>query len=300
MRSPAALVVALGLSLVPLFSMGAGTGGRFAGRQQPAVVQTDGAQQATATGDALHRPLDQILDLYVRDGYVYYAALKSDRAKLDRYLASLAAAPAGYDTWPRERQLAFWLNAYDGFVLQTVVANYPIRGRSSQYPSDSIRQVPGAFDRTTHRVAGRTLTLDAIESAVLSTFKDPRVYFAIGRGAAGSGRLRSEAYEPARLEAQLKSVASEVVSRPVLFAVDRTAKKITVSPIFGWHEADFVAAYAAGADATFASRSPIERAIVAFSLPSLLPDEAEFVNANQFALAYGTFDWRLNDLASRR
>ena len=30
----------------------------------------------------LHRPLDELLDIYVRDGYVYYAALKSDRGPL--------------------------------------------------------------------------------------------------------------------------------------------------------------------------------------------------------------------------
>ncbi len=262
-------------------------------------VSAVATQPAASPADALHRPFDQILDLYVRDGFVYYGALRSDRAKLDRYLASLAAAD-GYDSWPREQQIAFWLNAYDGFVLQTAANNYPIHGRSSQYPSDSIRQVPGAFDRIAHRAAGRSLTLDAIENTVLSSFKDPRLYFAIGRGAVGGGRLRSEAYMPSRVEAQLKEVAHEVVTRPVLFRLDAQAKKVTVSPIFGWHEADFVAAYAASADPRFANRTPIERAIVAFALPNLFPDEQEFINTNDFQLGYGTFDWRLNDLASRR
>jgi len=32
-----------------------------------------------------------------------------------------------------------------------------------------------------------------MEKDVLPTFNDPRVYFALGRGAVGSGRLRSEA-----------------------------------------------------------------------------------------------------------
>ena len=34
------------------------------------------------------RPDDQILDLYVRDGDVYYRALKLERARLDRYVGS--------------------------------------------------------------------------------------------------------------------------------------------------------------------------------------------------------------------
>src|SRR5215217_1096645 len=80
--------------------------------------------------EPLHRPLDQILDLNVRDGLVYYRALKSERAKLDRYAASLNVTPATYDGWSRDDQAAFWLNAYNVFVLQTVIDQYPIKGRT--------------------------------------------------------------------------------------------------------------------------------------------------------------------------
>jgi hypothetical protein len=103
-----------------------------------------------------------------------------------------------------------------------------------------------------------------------------------------------------RLDRQLEDVAAEVVTRPVVFRIDQVAKQVTVSPIFGWREADLIAAYAAGADARFANRSPIERAIVAFALPNLLPTEVQFVNQDDFQVSYGTFDWRLNDLAARR
>ena len=37
----------------------------------------------------LHRPFDEILDIYVRDGLVYYFALKQERAKFDRYVQAL-------------------------------------------------------------------------------------------------------------------------------------------------------------------------------------------------------------------
>src|SRR5256885_15893888 len=78
-------------------------------------------------GDAARRKsFDQVLDLYVRGGDVYYRALKSDRGKLDGYLNLIATA--AIDKWPREEQLAFWLNAYDALVLRTVVHHYPIAG----------------------------------------------------------------------------------------------------------------------------------------------------------------------------
>ena len=87
-------------------------------------------QQSPSTVEAIHRPLDQILDLYVRDGLVYYKALKSERGRLDRYVSSLNVPAATYDGWSRGQQMAFWVNAYNAFVLRTVIDHYPIRGRA--------------------------------------------------------------------------------------------------------------------------------------------------------------------------
>jgi len=39
---------------------------------------------------ARRKTFDQLLDLYVRNGDVYYRALKSDRAKLDSYMSLIA------------------------------------------------------------------------------------------------------------------------------------------------------------------------------------------------------------------
>src|SRR2546421_6359019 len=83
---------------------------------------------------------DEILDLYVRDGFVYYRALKAERARFDAYVASLGG-PAP-DSASREEQIAFWVNAYNAIVLQTVIDHYPIAQRTSQYPPHSIRQIP--------------------------------------------------------------------------------------------------------------------------------------------------------------
>ena len=39
---------------------------------------------------ARRKALDTILDTYVRDGFVYYRALKQDRHRLDAYLSQVA------------------------------------------------------------------------------------------------------------------------------------------------------------------------------------------------------------------
>jgi hypothetical protein len=247
--------------------------------------------------DARRRNLDQVLDLYVRDGYVYYRALRQDRRLLDAYLNGLATA--SIDSASRDEQVAFWLNAYNALALRTVIDHAPIPQRSREYPPGSIRQIPGAFERLTHRVAGRTVTLDQIEQTILPAFKDPRVYFALGRGAVGSGRLRSEAFTAAGLERQLAEVANECVTRAQCVAIDRGQNKVMVSSIFSWREKEFSAAYADKAASAFSSRSPIERAVLAFVEPRLLTTERDFLATNEFRVEYAPFDWSLNDLTGR-
>jgi uncharacterized protein DUF547 len=248
------------------------------------------AQQFTpaAGAELLHRPLDQILDVDVRDGLVYYRALKGERGRLDRYVASLNVAPATYQGWSKAQQMAFWVNAYNAFVLQTVINHYPLHG--------TIAQIPGAFDKNTFRAAGRTVTLNQIEKTILPEFKEPRLYLALGRGAVGSGRLRSEAYTGDRLEKQLADIQQEFVNNRHMYRLDRLTNTLSVTPILSWREADFVAAYAEAADKTFAQRSPLERAVMAFVTPNLLPSEKDFVKKNEFKMAFIEMDWRLNDL----
>jgi Protein of unknown function, DUF547 len=257
------------------------------------------AQAPAVSG--LHAPLDQLLELYVRDGLVYYNAVKSDRRRLDAYIAALNGPQArAIDQAPNDEQIAFWLNAYNALVVQTVVDNYPIKGRASNYPPNSVRQIPGAFDKMPHSVAGRSLTLDQIETKVLAGFRDPRLYLAIGRGAVGGGRLRSEAYNGATLGQQLAAVATEFATGGQLLDIDESTGAVSVTPIVSWRQADFIAAYASAAAPRYAERSPIEKALLAFIHPNMLPHEREFLERNQFRVQFAQFDWRLNDLTGGR
>jgi hypothetical protein len=249
----------------------------------------------------MHRPFDQVLDLYVRDGLVYYRALQIERGRFDAYVRSLDVAGAVYDGWARDEQAAFWVNAYNAFVLRTVINAYPIRGRSPDYPPNSIRQIPGAFERIQHRAAGRRVTLDEIEKTILPGFEDPRLLLALGRGAIGSTRLRSEAITAARLARQLEEATREFATRQRHIAVDPVANRVGVSPIIGWNEARFVAAYGGeNGGSPFASRSPVERAVLSLIAPHMLPSEREFLNRNEFEVRFMDFDWRLNDLGAAR
>jgi hypothetical protein len=255
------------------------------------------AASAVVAQDNSARLLDETLDLYVRDGLVYYRALKSDRSRLDRYVNGIASADVAGR--PRDEQIAFWINAYNAIALKTVIDNYPIALRSKDYPARSIRQVPGAFERNAHRVGGKSVTLDQIEQTILADFGDPRVFLALGRGALGSGRLRSEAFSASALERQLTEVADECATRSQCVDINKQANEVRVSSIFSWRQKEFSAIYADKADKLFAGRSPIERAVLALVSPRLLTTEREFLEPNQFKVVYIPFDWSLNDLTGR-
>jgi uncharacterized protein DUF547 len=256
-----------------------------------------GAQPARNGAAGPRAGYDFVLETYVRDGLVYYRALRQDRGKLDAFVNSLGATPV--ESEARNDQIAFWLNAYNALVLRTVIDQFPIPLRSPEYPPHSIRQIPGAFERTPRHVAGKTITLDQIEQTVLPGFNDPRLFLALGRGALGSGRLRSEAFTGSDLERQLSDVAAECISRAQCMQVDRGANTVRVSSIFSWRERDFTRVYGESADPKFGTRSPMERAVLAFVKPRLLTTEVEFLERNEFQVKYIPFDWTLNDLNAR-
>ena len=256
-----------------------------------AVIVGAGAAQSD-----MHAPFDKILDTYVREGQVYYRALKLERANLDRYVASLDIGASAQGRMSKPAQQAFWLNAYNALVLRTVIDGYPISGKAPAYPSNSVRQIPGAFERLKHRVAGESLTLDEIETTKILPFGDPRMLLALGRGALGSNRLRSEAFRGDTLETQLSEVVKECVTKEVCFRIDQPARTIEVSAIFGWHAAAFEKYLSGEATGPWANRTPLERAIATMLAPHLFAAERDFLRANSFQLKYRDFDWTLNDL----
>ena len=247
------------------------------------VLPTD-ARVVAAQSSAEKTPLaiyDEVLETQVRDGYVYYRALKAQRGGLDRYIASLAGAdvPGG-----RDAEAAFWLNAYNAIVLQTVINHYPLQ---------SLRTVAGAFDAP-HRIGGRSMSLNQIELR-LAEFKDPRMFLALGRGAADSGRLRSEIYTAEQLDRQLQQQAEECASRDRCIRVDGPGNRVLASEIFQWRKKEFADAYAAAAG----RRQPLERAVVAIASLHRLDAEREVLATDRFRIDYLPFDWSLNDLARR-
>jgi hypothetical protein len=262
------------------------------------TLSVAGAPRAAAQATP-HAALEVILDTYVRDGLVYYRALKSERAALDRYIGTLNVSEAQLRAQSREAQIAFWVNGYNALVLRTVINNYPIAGKSPDYPPGSIRQIPGAFETIRHPIGGRLASLDEIETAMVASFDDARIFLLLSRGALGSARLRSEAIRADRLETQLADAVKECASRLVCSALDRSRESLQVSALIGWRADAFIRTFGAAVGDRWAGRSPIEQATAAMLYPRLFAGEQAYLEANTFRMSYTPFDWRLNDLTGR-
>ncbi len=57
-----------------------------------AVCESSVGRPGRRPDAARRKSYDELLDLNVRDGLVYYRALKADRGRLDAYVSSLATA----------------------------------------------------------------------------------------------------------------------------------------------------------------------------------------------------------------
>jgi len=125
-----------------------------------------------------------VLSAYVDpNGMVNYKQLKADSKNLDAFVAEMADLTAGiYEKWSKVDKIAFWLNAYNACTLKAIIDNYPIRSsffKSAVYPKNSIRQIPGVWDKLKFNVMGKSLTLKHIEHNILrKEFDEPRIHTA--------------------------------------------------------------------------------------------------------------------------
>ncbi|MCB1122660.1 MAG: DUF547 domain-containing protein, partial [Verrucomicrobiae bacterium] len=196
--------------------------------------------------------------------------------------------------------LAFWINAYNAFTIQSILDHYPIKSwtiKGLLVPRNSIIQIPGVWKKLKWEVAGQNLTLDHIEHGLLRpVFREPRIHFAIVCASIGCPDLRSEAYTFDKLEQQLKDQTRRFLLNPekgVRF--DYEGRKICVSQLFRWFSEDFPGKEHATPE--FGSRPVKERNILQFISGYLTdPEQQTLISDPEVDLDYLPYDWTLNEL----
>jgi hypothetical protein len=183
---------------------------------------------------------DSILKKFVHEsGTVRYSALKRDPAALDAFTAQIGEVsphshPALFPS--REARLAYWINAYNAFVVSAFVRDYPEKRDRLQ----SMWGILSFFYRLKFRVGGQMRSLEDIEkNTIRKEFGDPRIHFVLVSGSASCPALSVDAYTAANLEANLEREARRYMQQERNVKPDGTKKELTVSEIFKWFKGDF-------------------------------------------------------------
>jgi len=164
----------------------------------------------------------------VSNGRVNYSAVKANPATLDELLK--IASTASVSKSRANEFKAFYINAYNLFVIKKVTENYPVGKPTS---------ISGLFDKKQLTIANKKTTLNGIENNILrATYpKEARFHFALVCAGLGCPPIITEAYTPNSLEKQLQRQTVIAINNPNFIRV--SGNKVKISQIFEWYAKDF-------------------------------------------------------------
>ena len=181
--------------------------------------------------DHQHMVLDKLLQKHVSaNGKVNYEGILSDKGQLTAYLQGLSGHPPK-DDWSRPQKLAYWINAYNAFTIELILAHYPVK---------SIQDIAGGkpWDKKWIELGGTTYSLNQIENDVIRPqFNEPRIHFAVNCAAKSCPPLANQAYTPNNLEMLLEKQTKSFISNPAFNIIGKD--KMVISKIFDWYGVDF-------------------------------------------------------------
>ena len=246
----------------------------------PGWAASDGQSTQVVDHGAWQRFLDTFLHTDAAgQTYLDYARVTpSHRAQLSAYLTELQAIDPL--TLNRAEQQAYWLNLYNAATVEVVLGDYPVK---------SIRAIGGAFGGLVPtgpwsaervRVNNQMLSLDDIEHGIFRPkFNDYRAHFAFNCGAKGCPNLAAQAFTGLTLEAELNAAARAFINHPR--GVRLQDGSLTLSKIFDWYRADFVA-----------EERDLPILLAAFAEPMLRAQLADYNGRISYE-----YDWSLNEAA---
>ncbi|HEX4879067.1 MAG TPA: DUF547 domain-containing protein [Limnobacter sp.] len=245
---------------------------------------------ALAALDHDYKAWNALLNKHVRwlpDGKqseVDYTALARERAALGTVLSEWSAVtPTEFKAFSKAQQMAFLINAYNGFTLELVLSAYP--------KIKSIKDIGGLFGSPWKKefftLLGAKRHLDWIEHEQLRPlYKEPRVHVAVNCASVGCPALRNEAYTASRLDAQLEDGMRRFLSDPSRNRV--RGGELEVSPIFKWFADDFEQGHQG-----FYSVKDVFARWARFM--SSDPAVVEKIASKSLPVAFTQYDWSLND-----
>jgi Protein of unknown function, DUF547 len=178
-----------------------------------------------------HDGYDGLLKKYVdQNGLVAYEKWKAnaeDRKALTTYLEQFGA---GGSSASGNERYASLINAYNAFVLNWIVQNYP---------TESIWALKNSFKEKRHKVGGEMVSLNDIENSALRPEFGYRTHAVLVCAARSCPPLQRSAYTRGQLVEECDHAYRVWLGRTDLneFLVDKN--EAVISSIFKWFKGDF-------------------------------------------------------------
>lgn len=248
--------------------------------------QTNSQTQANTVGAFFnYDAYTAILQRYVNEqGFVDYQGLQANAEPLKAFNRALGDVKSEtFTAWSEAEQIAFLINAYNAFTLESIIDQKPLKA--------SIRDIPGVWRIRKFQVAGQAKTLDDIEHQTLrKNYQEPRIHAALNCTAISCPPLRTEPYSGATLDAQLEDQVRRWLNSPHGVQIDREANQVSISAIFDWFGKDWIAQYATEG---FTGNEK-QRAALNFISNYISPADQDYLKQGNYRLSYLDYDWRLN------
>ncbi len=169
---------------------------------------------------------DAFFSAQVKNGLVNYAGLKSN-AQLATLVKTVENADLSGTSDATKK--AFYINAYNLHVINEA---------TKLYPTNSVQEGGGFFDRNKVMTAGQTSTLNNLEKdQLLKPYGDARLHFVLVCGALGCPPITNFAYQPAKLDQQLNQQTKLALDDKNFLKVENN--NLQLSQIFKWYPEDF-------------------------------------------------------------
>ncbi|MCR2745701.1 DUF547 domain-containing protein [Limnobacter parvus] len=215
---------------------------------------------------------------------VNYAGFQKDRGTLKQVLNEWSAvSKTEFDAFNRSQQMAFLINAYNGFTVELILTKYP--------NIKSIKEIGSLFSSPWKQefftLLGQKRHLDWIEHEQLRpNYKEPRIHAAVNCASIGCPALRNEAFTATKLNVQLDDGMRRFLSDSSRNRVKNG--ELQVSPIFKWFAEDFEKGHQGFKEVkdVFAKWAKDM---------SSSPEIVDKLASKSLHIAYTDYDWSLND-----
>jgi hypothetical protein len=203
---------------------------------------------------------------------------------------------------PAEQQIAFWINAYNIKMLSIITENYPIESNRilrMLWPPDSVRHIDqkiGGIEKQKFIVMNEEFTLAELEQKIFyQRCNEPRAFFALTHASLSSPLLRTEPYTGSRLNELLDDQIKKYLSADSNFQIDKSNKIVYLPAMLqdSWYGKYFTEKY--GTDKKFKDQTPETAATLNFVIKYLSPDDASFLELQNYDVSYINYNWLIND-----